>query len=130
MSDSVQLYGQQPTRLLCSQDSLNLCYPGEITILINCTFHHMPDRRTHMLSAVLQSLSYVQLFVTPWTAAQPASLSFTISQSLLKLMSVKSVMPSNHLVLCPPASASVLPFSFWLLSFPASGSFPMCRLFA
>ena len=102
MSDSVQLYGQQPTRLLCSQDSLNLCYPGEITILINCTFHHMPDRRTHMLSAVLQSLSYVQLFVTPWTAAQPASLSFTISQSLLKLMSVQSVMPSNNLLLrCP-----------------------------
>ena len=47
-------------------------------------------------------LSCVQLFVTPWTAACQASLSFTISQSLLKLMSIESVMPSNHLILCHP----------------------------
>ena len=46
--------------------------------------------------------SRVQLFVTPWTAACQVSLSFTISQSLLKLMSIKLVMPSNHLVLCHP----------------------------
>ena len=45
---------------------------------------------------VVQLLSYVQLFVTPWTTAHQASLSFTLSQSLLKLMSVESVMPSNH----------------------------------
>ena len=44
----------------------------------------------------------VQLFVTPWTVAHQASLSFTNSQSLLKLMSIKSVMPSNHLILCHP----------------------------
>ena len=44
---------------------------------------------------VIQSLSHVQLFVTPWTAARQASMSFTISQSLLKLMSIQSVMPSN-----------------------------------
>ena len=50
----------------------------------------------------VQSLSCVQLFVTPWTAALQASLSITNSQSLLKLMSIKSVMPSNHLVLCRP----------------------------
>ena len=51
---------------------------------------------------VVQSLSHVRLFVTPWTASCQASLSFTISQSLLKLMSIESVMPSNHLVLyCP-----------------------------
>ena len=50
----------------------------------------------------VQSLSHVQLFVTPWTAASQASLSITISQSLLKLMSIKSVMPSNHLILCCP----------------------------
>ena len=49
---------------------------------------------------VVQSLSHVWLFVTPWTAAYQASLSFTISQSLLKLMSIESVMPSNHLFLC------------------------------
>ena len=44
----------------------------------------------------------VQLFATPWTAAHQASLSFTISRSLLKLMSIKSVIPSNHLILCHP----------------------------
>ena len=47
-------------------------------------------------------LSHVQLFVTPWTAAHQASLSFTVSQSLLKLMSIESVMPSNHLIFCHP----------------------------
>ena len=50
----------------------------------------------------VQSLSCVQLFETPWTVARQASLSITNSQSLLKLMSVKSVMPSNHLILCCP----------------------------
>ena len=51
---------------------------------------------------IIQSLSCVQLFATPWTAARQASLSFTNSQSLLKLMSIESVMPSNHLILCHP----------------------------
>ena len=51
---------------------------------------------------VVQSISHVQLFATPWTAAFQASLSVTNSQSLLKLMSIKSVMPSNHLILCRP----------------------------
>ena len=51
---------------------------------------------------VVQSLSCVQHFVTPWTEACQASLSFTISQSLLKLMSIKLVMSSNHLILCHP----------------------------
>ena len=50
----------------------------------------------------VQSLIRVQLFVTPWTAARQASLSITNSQSLLKLMPVESVMPSNHLILCCP----------------------------
>ena len=50
----------------------------------------------------VQSLSCVQLFVTPWTAVCQASLSITNSQSLLKLMSVELVMPSNHLILCRP----------------------------
>ena len=48
------------------------------------------------------SLSHVQLFVTPWTAACQASLSITNSQSFLKLTSIESVMPSNHLILCRP----------------------------
>ena len=50
----------------------------------------------------VQSLSHVQLFATPWTAARQASLSITNSQSLLKLMSIESLMPSNHLILCCP----------------------------
>ena len=50
----------------------------------------------------VQSLSSVQLFVTPWTAARQASLSITNSQSLLKLLSIESVMPSNHLILSHP----------------------------
>ena len=51
---------------------------------------------------VIQPLSHVQLFVNPWTAAHQASLSLTVSQSLLKLMSIESVMLSNHLILCRP----------------------------
>ena len=50
----------------------------------------------------VQSLSYAQLVATPWTAARQASLSFTISWSLLKLRSIELVMPSNHLILCRP----------------------------
>ena len=53
-------------------------------------------------AAVVQLLSCVQFFATPCTAARQASLSFTISQSFLKLMSIESVMPSNHLILCHP----------------------------
>ena len=66
----------------------------------------------------LQSLSHVRLFVIPWTVAHQASLSFTISWSVLKLLSFELVMPSNHLILCHPLSSS-------LPSFSASGSFPM-----
>ena len=53
-------------------------------------------------SVQFQSLSCVQLFVTPWTAAGQASLSITNSQNLLKRLSIESVMPSNHLILCRP----------------------------
>ena len=55
-----------------------------------------------ILISSVWSLSHVQLFATPWTAARLASLSITNSWSLLKLISIKSVMPSNHLVLCQP----------------------------
>ena len=70
-----------------------------------------------LLISSVQSLSCVQLFVTPWTAARQASLSFTNSQSLLKLMSIESVMPSNHHILCCP------------LLFPPS-IFPSIRVFS
>ena len=56
---------------------------------------------THQFHSV-QSLSRVRLLATPWTAARQSSLSITNSQSLLKLMSIKSVMPSSHLILCHP----------------------------
>jgi len=71
----------------------------------------------------VHSLSYVRLFVTPWTAARQASLSIANSWSLLKFMSIESVMPSNHLILCCP---------FLLLPsiFPASVSFAMNQLLA
>ena len=72
--------------------------------------------------SVVQLLSHSQLFATPCIATRLASWSFSISQSLLKLMSIESVMPSNHLVLCCPL---LLP----LQSFPASGSFQMSQFF-
>ena len=55
-----------------------------------------------LLISSVQSLSCVRLFATPWTAACQASLSITNTQSLLKLMSIESMMPPNHLVLCSP----------------------------
>ena len=67
----------------------------------------------------IQSLSYVQLFVTPWTATCQPSLSITNSQSLLVFLSIE---PSNHLIFCHPF--------FCLQSWPASGSFPMNQFFA
>ena len=71
----------------------------------------------------VQSFSHVQLFVAPWTAAHQVSLSITNSQSLLKLMSIESVMPSNHLILCRP-------LIHCFQSFPALGSYPMSHFFA
>ena len=74
------------------------------------------------LQFVVQSLSYVQLIVTSWTAAMPASLSFTISRSCSNSCPLS---PRCH----PTISSSVVPFSSRLQSVPASGSFPMSRLF-
>ena len=69
----------------------------------------------------VMSLGQVLYFVTPWSVACWASLSITKSQSFLRLMSIKSVMPSNYLILCCPLLC--------LQSFPASGSFPVSQLF-
>ena len=63
---------------------------------------------------VVQSLSCVRLFVTPWTAAHQAPLSFTISRGLFKLMSIESVVLSNHLILCCPLP--LLPSIFPILN--------------
>ena len=70
----------------------------------------------------VQLPSYVWLFATPWTAAHQASLPFTTTWSLLKFMSIESVMISNHLILCHSLSSH-------LQSFSASGSFPMRQFF-
>ena len=77
-----------------------------------------------ILFSSVQFLSRVRLFVTPWTAARQASLSIINSRNLLKLMSIKSVMPSNHLILCRPL---LLPPS---QSFPASVFSKSSQLFA
>ena len=77
-------------------------------------FKSLPIILSHLLYKIqissVQLLSCVQLFATPWTAARQTSLSITNSQSLLNLTSIKSVMPSNHLVLCCPLLLpSILP---------------------
>ena len=89
------------------------------------TCHPIP--KVFLQFSSVQSLSHVRLFTTPWTAACQASLSITNSQSLLKLMSIKSGMPSNHLILFFSISFSVIPFC--LQSFSASGSFPRSQFF-
>ena len=73
--------------------------------------------------AFVQSPSHVRLFVTPWTAARQASLSITNSQNLLRLMSIESVMPSNHLILCH--LLLLLPSIF-----PSISVFPVSQFFA
>ena len=96
---------------------------------MNCSFlHHLLGavfwgHHTYSVLVVVPSLSRVRLSVTSWTAARQASLFFTISQSLLKFMSIESVMPSNHLILCHPLL--LLPSIF-----PSIRSFPMSQLFA
>ena len=115
--DSLQSHRPQPTKLLCLW-----YFPGRNTE-VGCQFllqgicltqglnprllHQQGDSlplhylaRTQFSS--VQSLSCVQLFVTPWTAALQAALSMTNYRNLLKLMSITSVMPSNHLILCCP----------------------------
>ena len=72
---------------LIIQDLFSYGYNGDVTLL---------------RLVVVQSLSRVQLFEIPWTAAHQAHLSFTISQNVLKFTSIESVMPSNHLILCCP----------------------------
>ena len=82
------------------------CKCSTLLSLWNQTDHslggNIPQRVADKVHCSVQSLSRVQLFVTPWTAAYQASLSITNSQSLLKLLSIQLVMPSNHLIPCHP----------------------------
>ena len=83
---------------------------------------YVPESDSFWHIVVVQLLSCVSIFVTPWTTAYQTSLSFTISQNLFQLKSIELVMPSNHLILY--CSLLLLP-----LSFLASGSFPVSWLF-
>ena len=86
---------------------LNIYYFFKFYFILDCSWFIMCRFRctarwfSYIFSSV-QSLSRVQLFVTPWTAACQASLSITSSWSLPKLMSIESMTPSNHLILCHP----------------------------
>ena len=102
--------------------------PSTPWALISCHCHPTLEVRGWMVLSSsnchsVQLLSHVWLFETSWIAAHQASLSITNSRSLLKLMSIESLMPSNNLIL-------VIPFSSCLQSFPASRSFPMSQFFA
>ena len=84
----------------------------DMYVVWNCPFlcgtlstlriHLLNDSNVLLSSVQFSPLICVQYFATPWTAARQASLSITNSQSLLKLMSIETVMPSNHLILCHP----------------------------
>ena len=100
----------------CDHGSLLLLNLREQYSKENCFGKKMLKGSHHVVPEALQfgsveSLSRVQLLPTPWTAARQASLSITNSRSLLKLRSIESVMPSNHLILCHPLllSPSILP---------------------
>ena len=116
MSDSSRPHGLQPTRLLHPWDFSRQEYWSGVPL--PSLLPLAPPGK----SSSLQSLSCVQLFMTPWTAAHQASLSINNSQSLLKLKSIE-------LVIHPTISSSIIPFSSHLQSFPASGSFQMSQFF-
>ena len=80
---------------------LSVSIPVPLSLLLSSLISVLLSLSVYILYSV-QSLSRVQLFATTWTAAHQASLSTTNSMSLLKLMSIESVMPSNHLILCHP----------------------------
>ena len=95
--------------------------------MISCSHHllNFPNGNIFLSSHAIrsdQSLSRVRLFATPWITTRQASLSITSSQSSLKLMSIESVMPSNHLILCYPLL--LLPSIF-----PSIGSFSVSQFF-
>ena len=146
MSNSFRPHGWQSTRILCPRGFSGQRMLGWVAMPSSRWSSQSRDRtqvsciaggfftdwatreaQSLLLHAIkthssVQSLSPVQLFATPWTAAHQASLSITNYRSLLKLIFIVSVMPSNHLILCRQL---LLP----LQSFPATGSFQMSQFF-
>ena len=116
-------YYLMPVRMAIIKDHKKRCGQvcGEKGIFVPCWWecklvHHYILKFLKRLKMMIyhvvavQSLSHVRLFETLWTAACQASMSFTISQTLLSLMSIESMMPSNHLILCHPLLLpSILP---------------------
>ena len=99
-------------------------YRYDNKVYIHTYIYIYTHTHTHIyIYIVVQLLTHVQLFAIPWTAACQPSLSLTMFQGLLKLMSIESVMPSNHLILCHPVL--LLPSIFTNIR-----SFPMSQLFA
>ena len=103
MSDSLRPHGLQHARLPCASPTPG-AYSNSCPLSQQC--HTTISSSVIPFSSVqfssVQLLCHVRLFATPWTAARQASLSITNSRSLLKLMSIELVMPSNHLILCRP----------------------------
>ena len=98
--------------ILTNNWNITLCYIKVYSVMTQCINILWSDQTMvnfHQFSS-FQSLSCVWLFVTPWTAAHQASFSITSSQSLLKFMSIMSMSPSNHLILCRPL---LFPFSIF-----------------
>ena len=85
-----------------SKNIYTFIYSANYEAFYSQHFPEITDRFVFFMLSSVQLLSHVRLFATPWTAACQASLSITNFQSLLKLMSIDSVMPSNHLILCHP----------------------------
>ena len=128
VSDSLRPHGLQHRRLPCPAPTPGVysnscpfswwCYPTTSSFVVPFSSHlqSFPEFSSVQFSSV-QSLSHLRLFATPWIAARQASLSITNSRSSLRLTSIESVMPSNHLILChpllllPPIPPSIKVFS-------------------
>ena len=81
---------------------IDICLSSKENVKNNVIFQVIIITEYYVMFSSVQSLSHVRLFATPRTAARQASLTITDSRSLLKLKSISSVMPSNHLILCHP----------------------------
>ena len=102
---------------ICCSDERILLYTKLINVIHHVNKLKIKNTYNHHLIQSVQPLSHVRLFASPWTAACQASLYLTMYWSLLKLMSIEQVMPSNHVILCRPLLLlpSIFP-SIWVFS--------------